>query len=257
MITDEMEAQVVEYIDEFTDFMNINSFPQIHLFPREASLEVLQKNGVEFAARANYFPDLPVANQHVLTISTNIPLLKYVLFHEFVHILDTEMLVKSKDVTTAKCRFGGVHGYTEYHASQIELLLLLGARSSNEQIEFSMKDIIHTMSGKISVQNYIDDRHLTAKVLFCDSGFPQSIASLGTALGVLFNYWGLRSICRMHATDYEEIIDNEAFLNFIPSKDFSEMNRMMNGWLTKPQIESLMPIYVKTILRLQMMYNLE
>ena len=254
MITDEMEAQIVKYIDEFMNFMNINSFPQIDILSRVASEKTLSKNGVEVAAQAHFTPE---TGRHTLTITTNIPLLKYVIFHEFVHVFDTESLCKSENVTIAKCKYMGIHGYTEYHASQIELLTLLGANSAKDTICFSMKDIIHTMSGKISVQNYIDDRYSTAKALFCASGFPQSVASLGTALGILFNYWGLRSICRMFATDYEEIVDNEAFLHFIPSKDFSAMNMLMNGWLKKTQIDTLMLIYINTILRMNTTYKLE
>ena len=45
---------------------------------------------------------------------------RYIVFHEFTHILDTEMYAKQDS-----WKYMALSGYTEYHAAQVELMICL------------------------------------------------------------------------------------------------------------------------------------
>ena len=79
--------------------------------------------------------------------------------------------------------------------------------------------------------------------MFSRKDFPESFERLSDSLGVLFNYWGIRSICEMYATDFVEMVDNRIFMEYIPTNHFCAINRLMHGWLDKDQIEQSMVIY--------------
>lgn len=51
----------------------------------------------------------------------------------------------------------------------------------------------------------------------------------------------------MYATDFVEIINNEVFLNFIPTMKFSIINNLMHGWLDENKIDLSIPLYTNTI----------
>ena len=59
-------------------------------------------------AQAIYNPKTDI---HTLRICVNLELMKYVVFHEFTHILDAEMYAKRDSL-----RYAYLSGYTEYHA---------------------------------------------------------------------------------------------------------------------------------------------
>ena len=105
----------------------------------------------------------------------------------------------------------GLSGYTEYHASQVELACLVGAETSKCILSFSMNKIIFTFAGNKTVLQYVKEKYQHAIDLFSRDDFPTNISTLKSAFGVLYNYWGLRSICEMYATDFVEIINNEVF----------------------------------------------
>ena len=86
--------------------------------------------------------------------------------------------------------------------------------------------------------------------------FPKDDNTLKSAFGVLYNYWGLRSICEMYASDYVEEVQNDAFLQFIPTINFCLMNIMMHGWLDKQNIEKSIPLYINTLFPLIEKYKL-
>ena len=96
-----------------------------------------------------------------LVVSTNLKLSKHLIFHEFTHIYDSYRYVKGD-----KVRYAGLPGFTEYHASQVELMQLLNAENIDDTFAFSMDSIINTISGKKSVQQYIDERQQHAIDLF-------------------------------------------------------------------------------------------
>ena len=163
---------------------------------------------------------------------------KQLVYHEFTHMIDAELYACGNSL-----RYAMLSGYTEYHASQVELMKLLGAKTVDEKISFSMSTIIDTVTGKKSVSQYIEEKRLHAVELFSRQDFPADLAMLKSAVGVLYNYFGLRSICVMYATDYTEKIDNAAFLNHISVLQFAPVNRHMYGWLNKDNIETSMKMY--------------
>lgn len=241
-------TKIKKYESNFIKFMGIDTFPQYTLCTKEVSLFVADTKGYDSVASTHY--DIQ-GNLHKLTISTNLTLCEYLMFHEFVHMLDSELYVKND-----KIRYLGLSGFTEYHATQIELLTMLGAHSIDDEPSFSMDTIIHTFSGDNSVEQYISEKQRHAIELFSRADFPSSIETLKSSLGVLYNYWGLRSICEMYATDYSEKIENQSFLNFIPTKMFVPLNRLMHGWLDNSAIDASIPLYANIIIMLAKQYKL-
>lgn len=231
--------QIDTYIDEYKDFMGIERFPEYTLKTHEAKISTADSQGYEIAAAAHYQPE---TNQHTLLISTNLLLSKHLMFHEFTHMLDSELYVNHD-----KVRYAGLSGYTEYHASQVELLSLLGAEKYDATLSFSMKTLVPTFAGTKSVSQYVREKYNHAIELFGRDDFPADIASLKTALGVLHNYWGLRSICEMYSSDFEEKIQNYAFLKHIPTVHFSALNNLMHGKLDSPKIDLSICAYLQII----------
>ena len=248
MYVKNIENKVSNYKQDYIQFMDIESFPEYILQTKEASLSVADSKGFDTAATTFYNAD---TDRHTLIVSTNLELPKYLIFHEFTHILDTELYAKGD-----KVKYAQLSGYTEYHASQIELMQMLGANKWSQQIEFSMKDIVGTFSGKKTVQEYLDIKWYHAVELFGRSDFPANIEMLKTAFGVLFNFYGLQSICELYATDYSKHCGSPVFSKFIPTHLHSMMNALMHGWFNKGQIEICEKLYINIIYLLIQDYKL-
>lgn len=238
-----------DFENDFKSFMGIEEFPTYELQTKEVSETIVAAQGFEVAAAAFYQPQY---RSHTLLVSTNLILSKYLAFHEFTHILDSEMYANGDQM-----RYVGLSGFTEYHASQVELMQLLGANTSNQDLSFSMDTTIATFAGEKSVSEYVKGKQQHAIELFSRSDFPADINMLKSAIGVLHNYWGLRSICEMYSTDYTEEINNEAFLKFIPTQVFSIQNRLMHSYLGEEQIELSMRAYPCIIMPLIQEYKLK
>ena len=243
-----LSAKLKIFENEFKKFMNIKKFPKYKLVMKEINYETAINEQYLVLANAHYeIKDM----SHRLTISVNCNIPKDVLFHEFTHMIDSEMYVNGDAV-----RYCGLSGFTEYHASQIGLLKLLGCTSLNDEVTFSMNKIIYTISGGRSVYQYVEERRQLAIALFNEDDFPKDIEKLKDALGILFNYWGLRSICEMYAIDYVEEINNEVFLKHISSVDFCGLNQIMHNWLNEERIEESISCYNNMILSIINRYML-
>ncbi len=240
--------KIKEYESKFKKFMGIESFPQYVLHTKEASFFLAEAQGYDSVASTHY--DIQ-SKSHTLTVSTNLKLHEYLLFHEFTHILDSEFYVNND-----KMRYLGISGFTEYHAAQVELMAMLGIQSINDKPSFSMNKIIHTISGDKSVKHYVSEKQQHAIELFSRDDFPSSIEMLKISFGILFNYWGLRAICSMYATDYIEKIQNKSFLNYIPTNVFVLLNSLMRGWLSDSAINTSIPLYANTLIALVKQYKL-
>lgn len=184
-------------------------------------------------------------NKHTLIVNTNLQLSKYLVFHELTHIWNTEMYA-DKD----KVKYAGLSGFTEYHASQIELMILLGASTFTSELSFSMNNEIETFAGTKTVQEYVAMKYKHAVDLFSRQDFPADIAMLKTALGVWYNYMGLRSICEKYATDYTSCEDsNWVMMKYMSTQLFTMTNTLMHGWLEKSVISEMsIPLYINTIM---------
>lgn len=235
MTNSELTKQLNMYAVEFRSFMRIKDFPQYEIETQEASVSLADAQGFESVASASYAVDL---QKHILTVSTNLGITKDLMFHEFTHILDTETYTKGD-----KNRCLGLSAFTEYHASQVQLAQLLGATAINEVPTFSMQTVVSTWKGEKSVYQYITEKQQHASDLFNRTDFPANINTLNSALGVLCNYYGLRSICEMYSTDYIEIVDNAAFLRVLSTQHFTTLNRLMHGWFDEQKIELSISLY--------------
>lgn len=235
----DLSKEIKKCEDEFKIFMGIDEFPIYELQTYEISQTIADERGYGVIANASYQPQ---NKHHTLCVSTNLSLPRYVLFHEFTHMLDSELYAKGD-----KGRYAGLSGFTEYHASQVEIAQLLGANTINEIPLFSMDTIITTLAGKKSVYQYVEEKHQHVIELFSRMDFPKDLDMLKSAIGIFYNYLGLRSICEMYSTDYEEIINNGVFLKFIPTQHLVALNSLMRGWLDTKKIETSIVIYINII----------
>lgn len=67
--------------------------------------------------------------------------------------------------------------------------------------------------------------------------FPANFECLQATLGALYNYFGLRSICKMYIKDYVEKVDNTVIIKWIPLNIFNAMNIWMEGWFDESKID--------------------
>lgn len=102
-----------------------------------------------------------------------------------------------------------------------------------------MKTQVEVLAGKMTVEDYIEIKYKHASELFKGVLFEQDVEVLITSLGALFNYFGLRSICKMYSFDYKENVDNTAFLDRLSVMEFVAFNQMMQGWLNDTTINTI------------------
>ena len=242
------ESEVKKLEIDFKAFMGIDSFPIYRFESKTVSLVKADSEGFDSVAQSKYNPG---TQEHTLIVADNLIIEPYILFHEFTHILDAEIYARGD-----KVKYATSSGFTEYHASQIELLMMLGANSVNEQMSFSANKMVKTIGENKTVQQYIDMKRNHATELFARDDFPKNIEQLKTAMGVLFNYWGLRSICYMYCKDYKEETDNRVFLRYISPDVFQAMNIIMVGWLSDGIVDICCKGYWNMIMPLIQQYKL-
>jgi hypothetical protein len=115
---------------------------------------------------------------------------------------------------------------------------------------------IETFAGVKSVSQYVGMKQQHAIDLFSRIDFPKDIETLESAVGVLHNYFGLRSICEMYSTDYVENINNRVFLKFISTQEFAVLNRLMHGWFDENKIDLSIKIYINIVFPLIKQFRL-
>ncbi|MGE7926406.1 hypothetical protein [Lysinibacillus xylanilyticus] len=188
-----IQSYITEKLISYKKFMLIEKMP----IP-EINIDRFKTN-----AAHNYNVEL---DEHKLIVGPNIinRNMEYILFHEFTHMYDViTFSAKKTDVYAAN------RGFTEYHASQIELLKLLDARTVNDEIQFSLTQSIETILGDITVFEYILSLRNSAREGIREESFPDSKENLLTALGMIFNHLGRISICRLYANDYDLFKDEK------------------------------------------------
>lgn len=240
---------IEKYEKEYKEFMEIDSFPKYKLELFEIKMDEVDAAGFGAPAQAIYNPK---TDQHTLRICINLELKKYIVFHEFTHILDSEMYAK-RDSLKYMC----LSGYTEYHASQVEIMVLLGVDNLHfMEFAFLLNSKIETFPFEKSVEEYLCAKHQFVVDMMSRSDFPANIETLKTTLGVLYNYFGLRSICKMYVQKYVEQVDNTTIIKTLPPQIFSVMNIFMEGWFDKTKIEMSLGPYYNAIMPIIKEYNL-
>ena len=236
---EDMKLQLHLYEQEYRSFMHINSFPQYTIRYRDLNAAIMDadKRGFGSAASTEYDSK---TKKHTLILYRDHDISQHTAFHEFTHMLDMELYA---------CDDGehneGLTGYTEYHAAQIELLFLLNANNIRDQVQFSMDRMLQTSCGTMSVQEYLNRHFEIAYNLFKRNDFPQDKSTLDGALGALYNYWGLRSICELYCTtEFKEQKEESAFFRHIPEMIFSCTDSYMHGWMPSEQIEDCITTYM-------------
>lgn len=191
-------------LTSYKKFMGIEKMPNY-----EIGINEQKQNGILVLASHNYNVN---TDKHILKVSQDIykkKNMEYILFHEFTHIYD----VISYSARNPELYFAN-RGYTEYHASQIELLKLLGVDSINDNLSFSLKKSIETVFGNTTVLEYTINCRNGARQLISEVNFPDSLNSLLSVLGMIFNYLGRVSICRLYASDFELYRDELEDMDF-------------------------------------------
>lgn len=239
MSTNLLANEIMDYQKDFSNFMDIHSFPSFTIITTEVSEKELELRGYAPAASASYESS---TQKHELVVRTNIPKEKYLFFHEFTHMLDAEQYVANQIISNK-----GISGFTEYHASQVELIQLLGAKSINDSISFTMDSPIVTIGGTKSVSQYIEEKFQLATELFSSTEIPNNEQYCMDSLGVLFNYFGLRSICKMYSVDYSENVSFGAFVKYISTYYFYALNNHMCGWFDGAKIIQCHNIYLNIL----------
>ncbi|ODP30357.1 hypothetical protein PTI45_00224 [Paenibacillus nuruki] len=127
--------------------------------------------------------------------------------------------------------------FTEYHASQIEMLKLLEIEFILDKPSFSVSNtIVSTILGDKTVFRYIKEELEGIRNLISNEKFPKDIKELSTALGMIFNSLGRISICRMYASDYaiyKKELENMEFIKSYFGGNFTKIINDMVGFLDK------------------------
>lgn len=247
-----LNTYVNQTAKKYTEFMNIGKLPPFKIVEKKISVSDANKKG--FGSFASYHYDISTG-AHTLKVWLNIyqPQFnaEYLLFHELTHLLDTEMYVKKDSIKKVM-----YNGFSEYHAGQIDFMKVLGAENIDSILNFSMKQIFKTVENIKTAEEYVIAAHNTSTRLISRSDFPADVQTLSAAFGLIFNYWGRRSICKMYAVDYIEKVDNETIEKFIGKETFKELDTLMNGWLTVDQVNLIGDFYYKMIVSKMMDYSL-
>ena len=209
---------------KFRQFMEIDTFPDYstEYFKVDPTLDYF------YAARAEYSF---TSEQHKLLLPEKYDIPECILFHELTHILDAERYSNGN-----RSHDYGLTGYMEYHASQVELMVILGAKTINDKLAFSMQDRIGVSN--CTIQYYVEKQLETAKMMISDSDQKKRIEGIG----VLFNFLGSKSICNMYATDYCENYNYKEIVKHFPSFLFLQLRELMQGWVK--DIEKTTLLYV-------------
>lgn len=210
-------------IDDYKQFMGVYTFPEfeIEYYTLDYSKDYC------YGAQAVYDFN---TKEHILCLPADFEVPRFLLFHELTHIIDAEEY-SNGDKNHDFC----LHGFMEYHASQVELMVMLGAETVNSTLSFSMKDPVNRLD--MTVEQYVNNKLETARNLIIDSDHQRRI----DGLGALYNFLGLRSVCCMFAKDHDDQYDYCVFLEMIPSYLFSTMRSFMTGW--KIDVEKAAGLY--------------
>ncbi len=247
-----LNKYVNQSVKRYIDFMNIEKLPQFIITKKKISLTKANKKG--FGSFATHHYDIPTGG-HSLEVWSDMYQqqlhAEYLLFHEFTHILDTEMYVQKDKKKNVMYK-----GFSEYHAGQIDFLKVIGVKKADASFSFSMKQMFETVGGPKTAEEFVLVAHDTSANLINRSDFQADVETLAITFGLIFNYWGRRSICKMYAVDYVEKVDNKAIEKCIGKESFKTLDALMNGWLTEDQIKLIGEIYFKIIVSKMKKYSL-
>lgn len=236
---------IYKIIENYKRFMKISYFPEFNLKLIDDNNLIREGYGVA----AEHFYNIN-SNKHTLNIWKDIYKFPsdYYIFHELTHIYDTTLHSAGN-----KFLYAANRGYLEYHAAQVDLLKLVNATTIDSTVTFSLKQVIDTMFGKGTVLQYINDPHIAVLKIIKKSSYPNSHEEVGNSLGMIFNYLGRISICKMFATDYldyEQALTDMMIEKTVLGDTFSKIFNRLNGFLGENEIRIVGDYYLKLIVEL-------
>lgn len=209
---------IKNYVKEYMEMLKLDSFPKFEV------------ENVKIVANYSLAKELPSFDEYGNNIKETlyfpIELLymdsnKYLFFHEFTHICDSYDL--NKDI------YNRNKGYTEYHASQIEMLPLLNIKKDNK-ISFSMNSQINASGTVQTVKDYLIRKKLLVDELFNITDF-KNCDRVCFLVGVIFNYFGILSFCEMYARDFTNDIDISNWEIWLGNENIKHLTKTLHGWI--------------------------
>lgn len=191
-----LQGYIKQMESAYCDFMGGVSLPKmkLQLMMLEEMMKVLAN------AEVIYDPETDSYTFRVFEHINN-PLVakdcEYIIYHEFTHALDISLYGAG-----GRDKYNQLRGYLEHHASQVELMKMLGADTFAQPVTFSMTDSIRDMNGELTVLEFMEKGLDATAEQMSKPDFKQSIGRVFHAVGTLYNHLGRISICRMYATDF-------------------------------------------------------
>lgn len=252
MENEQLSLYMNRCMKDYEQFMGISSLPEFRLISKHISLSAANTSG--WGAWATHKFDFQTMS-HSIEVWEDLwkPQLhgEYVTFHELTHLMDTEILVKGDKKRNVEMR-----GFLEYHASQVEIIKILNNNRINNCLPFSMNQTVETVASSKSIQEFVDEPANTANSLIGRGDFPKDVETFVTTIGLIFNYYGRRSICLMYAKDFKEDIEKDKFARVIGKEQFVALDAFLQGRLNPKQIEVLGQFYFRMVVAKMKEYGL-
>lgn len=260
MITKSDRIFLNAYLDRtqkaYLSFMGLNEMPAIVRNPVEITLQGANAKG--YGTWASVFYDVGT-DKFRLDVWKDIykPQLHadYILFHEYTHAVDIERLAKKDTV-----RYASIKGYIEYHAAQVELMKQIGAKNIQDNLLFSMNDVVKGVANDKPVVDVLRTGKKAATDLILRPGFPTNIEMLATTMGMVFNHLGRVSICKMFAADYDkyqsELENYDSEEAFFGADAWKLIKALMQGFMLDDEIEMEMKVHFGILMTVSKRYGL-
>ncbi len=252
---DDTVIYVLNCINRFKSFYGLDNLPSIEIQSFYTPYD--HSHSLDYGVLATHFYDTE-KKRHTLKVWNKLPSLgtkaEPVVFHELTHVLDTEKYSTSKTHNVA------IKGYIEYHASQIEMLRVLGWESVNSEKRFSLLQKNDMLLYGDTLYDYVIAQKTTAEKLISRKGFPQNSEVLHTALSIIFNYIGRLSISKMYSTDYAEnqtVLENSSIISaFLKDSVYNSLLELLLKWPSEREISVLSVGYLNMIVCMHNKYKL-
>lgn len=236
------EVEIEQFIrndfeTKYLCFMGVQTFPQYEIKFDLLNPNFFSGNTSVPSASANYNIH---EDKHDLIIRIDVTKCLDVLYHEFTHILDYGNYVRGQDINNL-----GLNGFSEYHATQVELQYLLGMSHVWDcNMKYSMDQ---SVLGFESLSSYLSNKLDIIKELFSCKAIYKDVRLLGMAIGTVFNLLGAVSICKNFCFDYDMNIENQlekAIDNDTVFSKFKVFFPVMIGRLDESEIMKCVELYV-------------
>lgn len=248
----ELDRYVKACVEDYLKFIGESEFPEFEIITKRITLDTWKKQGYDCWAATLYNA---AADKHILKVWEDVYLpqskAEHVMFHELTHILDAERYAKGN-----KTKYMINEGFTEYHASQIEFMKLLGVSNIKDVVSFSMSQTFETIEGEKTALQLLRGIHETVVYSIEQADFPANFKIMTATLAGIFNYYGFRSICKMYAKDFKDEIDNSAIEKFIGKKTVKALDVFMLGWLEPERVAKVDTLFGNLVIYLVQKYGL-